>query len=278
MDAAPTAGTLDTIRSPEPQGAHGRVPDSPRRARSSSPPPTPAAQADDPADADAGLLKEHAVAATADGLLEFFKNRTLDDDRRAKAEKFIKQLGHPRFAMREQAARESRRSARPSSGRSTPPPRIRTPNWPAGPRSWPRPPGPAPARPSSPRPPARLARLKPADAGPVLIAYLPNADDRYAEESVALSLADLGVADGKVRPEIAAAARDPAPLRRGAAGFVLGRSPAANDRAAAPSSSTTPTTRSGSAPPRGCSPAATRKPSPASSTCCRTSRTKNWPG
>jgi HEAT repeat protein len=78
---------------------------------------------------------------------------------------------------------------------------------------------------------ARLLRLRaPADAGAVLLAYLPSADNEAVEDEVLTSLAVLAVHDGKVDSPVVAALKDKQAGRRAAAGLVLGRSGTAEQR------------------------------------------------
>jgi hypothetical protein len=78
---------------------------------------------------------------------------------------------------------------------------------------------------------ARVLRVKAPDGTvAVLLAYLPDADSDAVEDEVLLTLANLGVKDGKVDAPLAAALKDKAAGRRGAAGLVLGRSGTADQR------------------------------------------------
>jgi hypothetical protein len=73
---------------------------------------------------------------------------------------------------------------------------------------------------------ARLvAGRKPEGAVPVLLDYLPFADDENLLEELLTTLITLGIRDGKEDPALVAALEDKLALKRSAAALVLGRSP-----------------------------------------------------
>jgi HEAT repeat protein len=81
---------------------------------------------------------------------------------------------------------------------------------------------------------ARLLRVRaPAGAVAVLLAYLPDSDDEIVKDEVLMTLAVLGVTEGKVVAALAEAAKDADPSRRAAAALVLGRFGTAEQRTAA---------------------------------------------
>jgi HEAT repeat protein len=154
-------------------------------------------------------------------LLKYFKDRTLDDASTATFQKLIQQMGSDSYALRKRAASrliayrtaavplliqalsskdfEIVRRARiclrqinaaPQAGISSANARI-------------------------------LAYRKPAAAVPVLLAYLPFADDDGVAEDVRNTLAVLAVNDGKPHPELLLALRDKLPARRAAAAEAL---------------------------------------------------------
>jgi hypothetical protein len=68
-----------------------------------------------------------------------------------------------------------------------------------------------------------LQERRPDGATPVLLAYLPAADDEEAEEAVLRALVVVGMNGGKADAALVKALADKEPLRRAAAGYVLGR-------------------------------------------------------
>jgi hypothetical protein len=106
-----------------------------------------------------------------------------------------------------------------------------------------------------------LARRGHAAALPMLLAYLPFADDDQAEQAVLDALADLHQARAKTDPAVLSALTDPEPSGRAAAAFLLG--PAADPqqrRALGRLLAEWP--RSASGRPRRWSGQATKPPSP----------------
>jgi hypothetical protein len=71
---------------------------------------------------------------------------------------------------------------------------------------------------------ARLtATTRPAGAAEALVGVLPAIEDEAAEEAVFRALAVVGLKSGVAEAEVVAAAADKHPLKRAAAGFVLGQ-------------------------------------------------------
>jgi len=80
---------------------------------------------------------------------------------------------------------------------------------------------------------ARLvARRKPAGAAPVLLAYLPFADNEEVADEIRTTLSVLAVRDGQTDRALVAALTDKAPVRRAAAGEALCRANVAEQKAA----------------------------------------------
>ena len=69
-----------------------------------------------------------------------------------------------------------------------------------------------------------LARRKPAGAAPVLLAYLPFADNENVADEVRAALAAVAVRDGKPDSNLVSTLKDKEPLRRAAAAEALCRS------------------------------------------------------
>ncbi|HZT83370.1 MAG TPA: HEAT repeat domain-containing protein, partial [Gemmataceae bacterium] len=78
-----------------------------------------------------------------------------------------------------------------------------------------------------------LAVRRPADAAPVLLAYLPAADDESLQEEVLRALAAAGLRDGTPDPAVIDALSDKDPARRAAAASVAARGKAEHRKAAA---------------------------------------------
>ena len=190
----------------------------------------PAAPADLPAE-DEQLLKDARVGLDGPALVEFFRRRTPTDRDRDRAAALIRRLSDETFAVRQKAAEglvalgppalpqlrgaldhadeEVRQRAEECLRAIEPSPRGAL--------------AAAAAR--------RLRAARPAGAVPVLLAYLPSADDETVADEVLTALV-VGVRDGKIDPDLANALQDRAPERRAAAALVLGRSGTAEQRAA----------------------------------------------
>ena len=180
---------------------------------------------------DERLVREGKVTPDAAELLGFFRKRTLSDDDRRTMARLVRQLGSRSFAQREAASRQLEAWGPPALVFLTPARLsrdievvrraercIEEINK-----------GPGPALPAAA---ARLLAVrKPPEAVAVLLGYLPYADDESVRESVLealLALADNKERQAPLRPALA----DALPLKRAAAGYVLGRSPDKAQRAA----------------------------------------------
>jgi outer membrane protein assembly factor BamB len=170
---------------------------------------------------DERLLQDAKVAASGPALIKFFQRRIPSPRDAARAEELIRQLGDGRFSLRQKASRElielgpaALKFLRPAL--SNPDPEVvRRANSCI-----------AVIEPDSGLPgvAARaLARKAPGGAIAVLLAYLPVADDAAVEDEVLLAIVTLARRPGAVDPALIAALNDAEPIRRGAAGFVLGR-------------------------------------------------------
>lgn len=180
------------------------------------------------------FLKEHGVKAEAAELLSFFRSRTLDDDKIKHIRELIKQMGSPRFAVRDKASKElltfgvsalryveaATRDAdieiSQRAGRIVD--EIRN--------------GPGPSLPIAAlrqlRKAAGTLRVPSAESVPAaLLAYLPFADDRTVEDEVLISLVSARSKDASLFIE---AAESRLASQRSAAGYVLGRGKDQADR------------------------------------------------
>jgi hypothetical protein len=176
-----------------------------------SPPPSP----------EENILQKAGVAVDGDGLLALFRGRTLNEEERKQIGQLIRRLGADDFNDREQALEALRKIG----GRALPlvraaqqdiDPEIahRTERLVKEVEPLPLKPAIAAAR--------LLARRAPADAVPVLLAYLPFAGDEAVEDEVRAALAAL-TPDGKAEPALIAALDDPLAVKRAAAAYVLAR-------------------------------------------------------
>jgi hypothetical protein len=166
-------------------------------------------------------LKAAKVDTSDEGLLGFFRRRTVAESDRAQMKLWITQLGDDSFDVRERAsaalvargapaepflkqaakspdvevsrrAEECLRQIKRTVGAAVPLAAARV-----------------------------LARRKPAGAAPVLLAYLPFADNDNVAEAVRVALAAVAVRDGKPDANLVAALKDKDPLRRAAAAEAL---------------------------------------------------------
>jgi HEAT repeat protein len=182
---------------------------------------------------DLALLKEHGIKTDAAWLLGFFRDRTLDDGKIKHIHELIRQLGNPRFQVRDKANKELLAIGMPALHfleEATRDPdseiveraqrlieRIKS--------------GPGPSLPIAAL--RQLRKLKPPDAVAVLIAYVPFAEDVSVEDEALAVLAKIALVDGKPHTTVREAAGERSAARRGAAGYVLARSTADADRAIA---------------------------------------------
>lgn len=185
-------------------------------------------QAAEPDDRLASALKDLSKAGVktdGPGLLEFFRQRTLTDQKVQQIGLLIKQLNDDLFAIREQATRDlitlgtPARAALELAARD-PDPEIATrarrclDALPTG------------ATIELVGAALRVLALipeKPEGAVAVLLAYLPSVVDEAVEEEIAAVLGELGVRNGKVDPALVAAVKDQLPARRLAAAAALAR-------------------------------------------------------
>ncbi len=179
---------------------------------------------------DEQILKKANQPADGPALLEFFRKRTLTRADQERMDALVRQLGSKTFRLRSQASAELIRlgpCALPVLRRALKDPdvevRSRADKCLKAIKN-----GPGPALPSAA---ARLLKArKPTGAAPVLLAYLPFADDEDVEEEVVGALLVLAFADGTSDAALPAALRDPHPARRAAAAYLLGRAGTADQR------------------------------------------------
>ncbi|MCI0684586.1 MAG: HEAT repeat domain-containing protein, partial [Gemmataceae bacterium] len=182
----------------------------------------------DTAAQDDEMIKQQQLRREQPALLEFLQRRTLSDDDQNRLRRLIRELGHAKFRVRDEASRQLVKEGTPAlaflkeaetSGDAEVARRVRLciDEIRKGP-------GPALpiavvhhlARPSLKDPP-------PANAIRVLLGYVPFADDETVEEEVINALTILSAREPGLDPALPAALTDPLPARRGTAALVLGR-------------------------------------------------------
>jgi hypothetical protein len=172
---------------------------------------------------DERLLRESKVAPDAGGLVGFFRKRTLTEQDRRDVQQLVLQLGSRSFPQREKASRKLEEWGVPVLNYLTAA-RIH-PDLEIARRAErcieyvQRGPGP-----SLPCAAARaLARLAPSEAVAILLEYLPFAEDEAIQDEILVSLTALGKDESRLGA-LPPALRDSSPIKRAAAGYVLGRS------------------------------------------------------
>jgi hypothetical protein len=182
---------------------------------------------------DEKLLKEKKISTEPAALLGYFKKRTLDTKALDSAADLVKKLGDDDYFVREKATEDLRKGG----GGLVPLLRaaLTSPDEEIKDR----------ARmllltlesntnPAVTLAVLRLLRSQPPDGTAlVLFDYLPVADNESVQDEVLGLLATLGVKDGKVSRFLEDALKDRQPMRRAAAGMVLGRSGSAEQKKAA---------------------------------------------
>jgi HEAT repeat protein len=184
---------------------------------------------------DEAILKKADVATTGPGLLEFFRKRTLTGAYQERIVALVQQLGDSSYKVRRQASKDligfgapalpvlrralkesEERAQKSASKDSELELQMRASKCI---RILEKEPGPA-----LPLTALRLLReRKPDGACPVLLGYVPFADNAEVEEEVLESLRELGTRDAKAEPVLMAALADMHLVRRAAAAFVVGR-------------------------------------------------------
>lgn len=182
----------------------------------------------DAAAQDDEVIKKQQLRPEQGALLDFLQQRTLSEDDQNRLRRLIRDLGHAKFRVRDEASRQLIKESTPALGFLNQAElssdaevarrvrlcidEIRK--------------GPGPALPIAvvhhlARP--SLKDQSPAPAIRVLLGYVPFADDQTVEEEVINTLTILCARDATVDPLLSAALSDPLPARRGAAALVLGR-------------------------------------------------------
>jgi HEAT repeat protein/outer membrane protein assembly factor BamB len=191
-----------------------------------------AAHGDELTAVDEETLKRAGLSTDGPALIEFFRQRTLSDVDRQNLEKLVHQLGSSSFAEREAASKKL-------GGRGTAALPFLRKALETGDAEVERRArdcieeienGPGPQLPMAA---ARLlAARKPAGAIPVLLAYVPFAEDDQVEEEILATLLALVPPKGPLDAALTSALGDAAPTRRGAAARVVGERGDETQRAA----------------------------------------------
>lgn len=182
----------------------------------------------DTAPQDDDVIKQQQLRPEQPALLDFLQQRTLSDDDQNRLRRLIRDLGHAKFRVRDEASRLLIKESTPAlaflkeaeNSRDAEVARrvrlcideIRK--------------GPGPALPIAVvhhlvRPAQKEQPAAPAIR--VLLGYVPFADDETVEEEVINALTMLSAREASIDPMLPAALADPLPARRGAAALVLGR-------------------------------------------------------
>jgi hypothetical protein len=201
-------------------------------------PPAARAQADPQAGADEKTLRDAGVPVDGPGLLKFLRKQIPTPQAEKRVKELLRALGDKRFRVREQAAADLIAVGAPALGGLREAARTGDLETQRRAEQCIR----AIEKQTSPQTAAAAVRLlrqrRPAGACAVLVDYLPHANDEVAEEALEAvyalgngvtrlegaldALFGLGAREGKVDPALAAALKDAAPARRGAAALVLG--------------------------------------------------------
>jgi HEAT repeat protein len=172
---------------------------------------------------DRRIVKAAGIVPDGDGLLAFFRSRTLSDEARKELEQLVKDLDSAVFATRQEAAKKLVQAGTPAlpfinaalAQKNSLEMTRRLERCKEDIQM-----GPGPALPMAA---ARLLlRRNPPEAMKVLLDYAPFADDSAVEEQVLDVLAQLSVQGPKVPETLRNGLKDELPGRRGAAALVLG--------------------------------------------------------
>lgn len=179
------------------------------------------------------VLRAAGLKSDGPALLEFFRNRTPSDDERTRLTAAVSQLGADTYPARVQASKDLIAAGRRALPLLRPaladpyPEAARRARWAIQAI------GEQPETPLALAAAALLARRKPAGAAAVVLDYLPFAEETGVEQELFEALLAVGFPAGKPDPALLAAVKAKAPQRRAAAGWALGRSRRAEQRALA---------------------------------------------
>lgn len=193
--------------------------------------PALAAHADEATRAlDEALLKEAKVSTNGPALLQFFRDRTLSSNERARLQQVVRELGDEEFNVRQKASRTLIQA-----GHNAVPflrPALKDPDLEISRRA---------ARcldaiengseVALAEAAARLlAERRPEGATEVVLDYLPFVCDEVVEDELQKTLVSVGLRDGKADPALINALKSKSPQLRAAAALVVARSSAPAER------------------------------------------------
>jgi HEAT repeat protein len=186
----------------------------------------------DPTAQDEKTLTEARVTADGQGLLEFFRKRTISNADQERIKKLIANLGDDSFEVRQNASAQLTTigpPAVPFLKEATKDGDIEVVRRAQACLKQIETGGSTAIVAAAAR---LLAVRKPAGTAEVLLAYLPVAEDDMVAEAVRATLTAIAVRDGKADPVLVAALADESPVRRGAAGAALCRAKAEDHKPA----------------------------------------------
>jgi hypothetical protein len=193
-----------------------------------------AAEPDSTLPADEKFLRDHQLASDGPALMAYFRERTLNEDQKARLAELIKKLGDDEFEVREKASADLVKAGRLALPLLKPSMRNRDAEI---------------ARRAADclrqieksddllltAVAARvLAVRKPEGVVEVLLAYLPGAPDESVEEAVVAALGSVGLRDGKAHAALVAALKDRETSRRVAAASLVAGGTAEQRKAVRP--------------------------------------------
>jgi HEAT repeat protein len=172
---------------------------------------------------DAKTLRDAGVETDSAGLLAFFRLRTPTPADRARLVRCVAELGSDEFAVREHASRELAAAGRYAlpllrlALKSTDPEVARRAERCVEQIEY------APTTSLMIAAARLITRARPDGASLALLAILPALDDETSEDAVIQALLAISLNDDVADPVIVAAVNDEQPLRRAAAGYILGQ-------------------------------------------------------
>ena len=214
----------DTIYRLALAGLVGLLLRSPALAQSDTASPTQLAE-------DERTLQAHKIPTDGPGLQDYFRRRTASLADQAEIGRWVRLLGDPSYAVREDAGRkliDRGPAALVALRHALDDPDLEVKRRAAGCVEAIQRQGSAVIDGAAVR---VLAARRPAEAVGVLLSYLPTTDDDGVVEEIRAALINLGPRDGRVDPALMAALTDPAPTRRGLAALVVGRYGTADEQA-----------------------------------------------
>jgi HEAT repeat protein len=218
------ADMTDTIYRLALAGLVGLLLRSPALAQSDTAPATQLAE-------DERTLEAHKIPTDGPGLLDYFRRRTASLADQAEIGRWVRLLGDPSYAVREDASRkliDRGPAALVALRRALDDTDLEVKRRAAGCVEAIQRQGSAAIDGAAVR---VLQARRPAEVVGVLLGYLPTTDDEGVVEEIRAALINLGPCDGRVEPALVAALNDPAPARRGLASLVVGRYGTADQQA-----------------------------------------------